>query len=96
MATTAIYGKLDKPELGGGKLVVQAGILDFGASATISANLTSPIGTVLFAGFQAMPGQVVGKAMPPTATAGTAGDNKIVVNRLSAGARYFKYCVIGY
>jgi len=47
MATTAVYGKLGKPELGGGGLVIQTGKVSFSTAAATSGNLATDIRTLL-------------------------------------------------
>jgi hypothetical protein len=98
--TRTTYGKLSKPELGGG-LTIQTGQLDFATvvSAILSAKLTTPIKNIQYLG------------VSPAASAGAAGKvggvylathavgsaaQAVIVRRLSAIFRYYNYVIIGY
>ncbi len=95
----AVYGKLTKPELGGGGLIIQTGVLDWGTELT--AKLSTPISHVLYAGFipsasaptDAKAG--IGNIYLTTHVVGSAA-GAILVRRLSAVFRYCNYLVIGY
>jgi hypothetical protein len=98
MATTAIYGKLEKPELGGGKLVIQTGTFSFATATTTSGNLASQIKTLLHSEFQAKHPSAITKGSGSVVRVTTVSTTLGVVCKKvgSAIVRDWTYLLMGY
>lgn len=92
-AVSAVYGKLAKPELGAGGLIIQAGRLDFGSAAATSTSLETQMKTVLGAVFTP---QAVTSSVAYCATLAVTAGAITVSKAATAASRYWNYVLVGY